>query len=488
MVTLSTPEIPTTEPAVQPGPPENKNEQDKTNKPLDILFLQDATGSQGPYITSARTAIQEICTKISSSASLSKGALRFGLIAFRDHPPQDNTFVTKNFGFTDNVDVMKTNLQSLTATGGGDGPEASTAALAEALNTEWKDDAVKIVVLITDAPPHGIGEQGDGFRDGSPDQNDPLDIARQMAERGITLYVIACEPALSRYLHAVDFYRALCQITSGRMVPLLNASQLGDYIVGSAVETMETEALIGEFQNVILEDVYGQGKPIEEVMQNVQQQMQQRNVQINTLNVEDIYVPSKEAEFNTNVWATSGSLSSARGRTQMQQQPRLKSSFAPPPPTLGAFSALSTGATLGGATLGGAAFGAMTASSAFGAPAASMAPYPSAPCTTTWSSAPAPRSRVPPQGVQMNTHQPMRPVPATMPQQQQQQQAVQMQQQQVDLGQTKRVVMQSLMRNAKVGAGGVLTPKGEYAGRAIVQVTPQSAPAADTDSVMHDAT
>jgi Mg-chelatase subunit ChlD len=184
----------------------------------DILFLQDATGSQGPYITSARTAIQEICTKISSSASLSKGALRFGLIAFRDHPPQDNTFVTKNFGFTDDVAVMKKNLDSLTATGGGDGPEASTAALAEALNTEWKDDAVKIVVLITDAPPHGIGEGGDGFRDGSPDrtwatlhdiqhpltvvgsENDPLEIARQMAQRGITLYVIACEPALSRYL------------------------------------------------------------------------------------------------------------------------------------------------------------------------------------------------------------------------------------------------------------------------------------------------
>jgi hypothetical protein len=136
----------------------------------DILFLQDATGSQGPYITSARTAIQEICTKISSSASLSKGALRFGLIAFRDHPPQDNTFVTKNFGFTDDVGVMKKSLDSLTATGGGDGPEASTAALAEALNTEWKDDAVKIVVLITDAPPHGIGEGGDGFRDGSPDR------------------------------------------------------------------------------------------------------------------------------------------------------------------------------------------------------------------------------------------------------------------------------------------------------------------------------
>jgi hypothetical protein len=101
------------------------------------------------------------------------------------------------------------------------------------------------------------------------------------------------------------------------MVPLLNASQLGDYIVGSAVETLETEALIGEFQQVILDDVYGQGKPIEEVMQSVQQQMEQRNVQINTLNVEDIYVPSVEADFNTNVWASAGSVKTARAKTQV---------------------------------------------------------------------------------------------------------------------------------------------------------------------------
>ena len=97
---------------------------------------------------------------------------------------------------------MQANLNRLNAVGGGDGPEAQTAALAAALDMEWKDKAVKMVVLITDAPPHGIGEDGDGFTK-SPDrklnivpaiyfsnirsENDPLEIARQMAERGIAL-------------------------------------------------------------------------------------------------------------------------------------------------------------------------------------------------------------------------------------------------------------------------------------------------------------
>jgi len=64
---------------------------------------------------------------------------------------------------------MGKNLKSLKASGGGDGPEAQTAALAEALNMDWEENAAKMVVLITDSPPHGIGEHGDGF-DSSPDR------------------------------------------------------------------------------------------------------------------------------------------------------------------------------------------------------------------------------------------------------------------------------------------------------------------------------
>ncbi len=45
---------------------------------------------------------------------------------------------------------MQRNLASLIASGGGDGPEAQTAALADALNMEWTEKAVKLVILITD--------------------------------------------------------------------------------------------------------------------------------------------------------------------------------------------------------------------------------------------------------------------------------------------------------------------------------------------------
>jgi hypothetical protein len=64
---------------------------------------------------------------------------------------------------------MQKNLSSLVAAGGGDGPEAQTAAMAAALDLDWAEGAIKMVVLITDSPPHGLGEEGDGFTE-SPDR------------------------------------------------------------------------------------------------------------------------------------------------------------------------------------------------------------------------------------------------------------------------------------------------------------------------------
>lgn len=128
------------------------------------MFVQDCTGSQGSYIASATKNVQAICQHIFESGKLqAQEDLRIGLVAYRDHPPQDHTYVTKNFGFSSDINKVERDLSSLYASGGGDGPEAVTAALAEALNMEWRPAASKMVVLIADAPPHGIGEYGDGI-------------------------------------------------------------------------------------------------------------------------------------------------------------------------------------------------------------------------------------------------------------------------------------------------------------------------------------
>jgi hypothetical protein len=130
----------------------------------DLVFIQDCTGSQGSYITSATKNIEAICAYIFESGKLQyQDDLRVGLVAFRDHPPQDHTYITKNFGFSSDISKVHKDLSTLYASGGGDGPEAITAALADALSMDWRDGATKMIVLIADAPPHGIGEYGDGI-------------------------------------------------------------------------------------------------------------------------------------------------------------------------------------------------------------------------------------------------------------------------------------------------------------------------------------
>lgn len=131
------------------------------------MFLQDCTASQQSYIKASTDNIINISTKIASSAKLAPDALRLGLIGFRD---AGDEYVKKPFSLTTDASVMKCNLSTLAATGGGNGlnSEVVAEALEAALMSEWRVDATKLVILITDAPPHGIGEPTDGSPAGSP--------------------------------------------------------------------------------------------------------------------------------------------------------------------------------------------------------------------------------------------------------------------------------------------------------------------------------
>lgn len=56
--------------------------------------------------------------------------------------------------------------------------------------------------------------------------------------------MVACEDTLSNYSRAVDFFTAICNMTSGVMMPLTTADLLAMTIVGSVLENMDMERLI----------------------------------------------------------------------------------------------------------------------------------------------------------------------------------------------------------------------------------------------------
>ncbi|KAH9889829.1 hypothetical protein C8Q73DRAFT_705623 [Cubamyces lactineus] len=304
---------PALQPAFEPQLQPPQQVFDDGRKMLDLVFIQDCTGSQGSYIASATKNIEEICNHIYESGKLqAREDLRIGLIAYRDHPPQDHTYVTKNFGFSSDVSEVHKNLSSLYASGGGDGPEAVTAALAEALQMQWRPNASKMIVLIADAPPHGIGEYGDGFDEGSPDGNDPLQIARTMAQQGITLFFVACEPALSGYSYATDFYQALTNITSGLMLPLTTADLLTHAIVGSVLENLDMERLVREVGQAVSQRILGNNESVDDVARELHERLLLRNESTKKVVIESIYRDSEEAKHNVSVYMQSTTLADAR--------------------------------------------------------------------------------------------------------------------------------------------------------------------------------
>jgi hypothetical protein len=83
------------------------------------------------------------------------------------------------------------------------------------------------------------------------------------------------------------------------------ADRIGDYIVGTALETIETEKLITEFQQVIMQDVYDNDTPVYQVVNNLQEQIQSKGIQMNRVEMEDVYSPSSVAEQNVTTWLMS---------------------------------------------------------------------------------------------------------------------------------------------------------------------------------------
>lgn len=214
---------------------------------LDLAFAMDCTGSMGSYIQEAKDNIEKIVNDVVESE---KCDVRLALIEYRDHPPEDSSFVTKKHDFTHSAATMKSWLEECNAEGGGDTPEAVADALNDVLQLSWREEATKMCVLITDAPPHGISPGGDSFPEGCPLELDPKEITKQMVSKGVCLYVVGCEPSICDFK---DFYLALAHIAGGQYVSLKEAKGIAKVIIYGSVEEISLRKLEAEAVKEILQ-------------------------------------------------------------------------------------------------------------------------------------------------------------------------------------------------------------------------------------------
>lgn len=125
--------------------------QEQGTIPLDVLFLLDATGSMSDEIAQLQENILAISAKVDAlDANID---VRYSLVIYRD---RGDDYVTRIYDFTDNVAAFQKLLSAVQAGGGGDYPESMNEGLDMALNAvAWRgEDAMKLVFLVADAPPH----------------------------------------------------------------------------------------------------------------------------------------------------------------------------------------------------------------------------------------------------------------------------------------------------------------------------------------------
>lgn len=115
----------------------------------DIIFVIDDTGSMGPYIAGVRSSVIDFANRLTTSGV----DFRLGLVTFKD-------YVTDYNGKALTADVSQFNgwVSGLNASGGGDTPEVSFDAVADAATWAVRPGAQRVLIAITDAPSHYRGD------------------------------------------------------------------------------------------------------------------------------------------------------------------------------------------------------------------------------------------------------------------------------------------------------------------------------------------
>lgn len=177
---------------------------------LDVQLVLDTTGSMGDEIR----FLQREFTALSSAiaARYPQARQRWSLVLYKD---ETDDVVVRWFDFRDTPDEYRAKLETASAGGGGDLPEASDRALEVAHKLSWRlgSDTARLVFWVTDAP-HHVGREG------------RLATAiRGARDKGIHIYPVAASGVDELAEHTM---RSAAQLTGGRYLFLTDDSRIGN--------------------------------------------------------------------------------------------------------------------------------------------------------------------------------------------------------------------------------------------------------------------
>lgn len=270
--------------------------QERASGALDLVFLVDETGSMGAYIEVVKARLAEIVDVLSGSPLCR--SLRIGLVTYRDHPPQDNTYASKTTDLTDDLAKIRSAVDRMRASGGGDGPESVTDGLFEIVRMGWRPNAAKTVVWFGDAPPHGVEPRGDGFPEGCPCGNHWYTQAESCREMGIAVHAVGCVPGIRGFVGAEQVFRTVAGAAGGLYLPLSSASLLIPLIVGAAYTELDKQRIDERLADLVAENAVALAQTDEpERIRWLTEQLSQQGLQPRALDFQPMATSASPMRF-----------------------------------------------------------------------------------------------------------------------------------------------------------------------------------------------
>ena len=124
------------------------------DKPFDLAFVVDTTGSMGNHITQVKNTLSKIIEKLNSKA-------KEWLAAFVEYRDLNEEFVSRvPTPLTKDTKKLQAGIDSLQAVGGGDFCEHVYSGLQTALtDLNWRKGTDHHIILIGDAPAHNYTKE-----------------------------------------------------------------------------------------------------------------------------------------------------------------------------------------------------------------------------------------------------------------------------------------------------------------------------------------
>ncbi|MCL1475649.1 vWA domain-containing protein [Argonema antarcticum] len=232
---------------------------------VDLCFVVDTTGSMGSFIEAAKQQLLDTISLLKADSGID---LEVGLVEYRDHPPQDNSFVTRVYPLTANLKEMQKAINQLKADGGGDGPEAVYSGVRDAcVQMQWRPYSCRFILLVGDAPPHGFakwlqemlptqqrggrGGNGDGWPNGCPSGLNVQSIAAAAENQRVTVHALC----MGGDAFTMQAFGAIATATGGQSAAASSAKD----VISKMVAMLKDEFRDLEFDRQVLETVLNLG-------------------------------------------------------------------------------------------------------------------------------------------------------------------------------------------------------------------------------------